>query len=746
VNDAFEAQKDRTPHRCAVVAGERRLSYAELDRAANAVANALLGRGLGRGDLVGVRLRRGPWLVPVLLGVLKAGCAYVPLDPAAPPASIAAIVEDAGLPLVVADEPAPGVLTVGDIDETRTSSPGIAGAGTDLAYVIYTSGSTGRPKGVEVEHRNVLALLRWAAATYSDDELRGVLGAASVCFDASVAELFPPLVTGGRVILAENLLALPGLAAREEVTFVQGVPSVLAVLARTPLPASVRTVAIAGEVLSRSLVDRLYRNAGVRRIVNCYGPTEATVNCSCHEVGRDGRDDPPIGTPLPGAGFSVRDAAGRPLGDGAVGELWVSGTLVTRGYLGQPELTARKYVVDEEGVRHYRTGDLVRRVGGVHHFVGRTDDQVKVRGFRVEPGQVQATLLTHPGVGNAVVLAPADPSGERRLVGFAEPAGAPLTEAGLRDWLRERLPGHLVPSRIAVLDAIPLGTTGKADRAALAAWVFDRDDATGYVAPGTATERLVASVVAAAFGVPEIGVRDRFSDSGGHSLAAARAVARLREEARREVTLEEFLADGTVAAVARRLDEAAAIEPAAGPVHDPERVVYPLTNTQRDLWTLAQLGSTGTATTAAWRLRWHGPFSVDALQAAADAVVVRHQALRGTIQERDGEPVVVVGAAAPVPIDGHDLRLGGPADEIAAAAARHAFDLTASAHTGTLVNGPAWTGLASTTARSPGLLSQYILDLDIASAAVLVAALAAGVVGLAIFGYRLAALLHWVPN
>ncbi|MFB9687437.1 amino acid adenylation domain-containing protein [Amycolatopsis plumensis] len=679
MNDAFEAQKNRTPHRCAVVAGDRRLSYTEVDEAANAVAHALLGRGLRRGDLVGVRLRRGPWLVPVLLGVLKAGCAYVPLDPAAPPASIAAIVEDSRLTLVVADEPGPGVLAVGDIDGTRTSSPGVAGTGSDLAYVIYTSGSTGRPKGVEVEHRNVLTLLRWAAGTYFDDELRGVLGAASVCFDASVAEIFPPLVTGGSVILAENLLALPGLAARDEVTFVQGVPSVLAVLARTPLPESVRTVAIAGEALSRSLVDRLYRNPGVRRIVNCYGPTEATVNCSSHEVGRAGRADPPIGTPLPGAGFSVRDDAGRPLGDGVVGELWVSGTLVTRGYLGQPELTARKYVLDDAGVRHYRTGDLVRRDGGVYHFAGRADDQVKVRGFRVEPGQVQATLLTHPGVGNAVVLAPADASGERRLVAFAEPAGEPLTEAGLRDWLRARLPGHLVPSRIAVLDAIPLGTTGKADRTALAAWVFDRDDATGYVAPGTATEQLVASVVAAAFGLPEIGVQDRFSDSGGHSLAAARAVARLREEARREVTLEEFLTDGTVAAVARRLDAAPAIAPAAAPVRDPGLAGHPLTNTQRDLWTLAQLGSTGTATTAAWRLRWHGPFSVAALQTAADAVVVRHHSLRATIQERDGEPVVVIGEPAPVPIDVHDLRPGphGQADELAAAAARHAFDLSA---------------------------------------------------------------------
>jgi len=679
VHEAFEEQTNRTPRRCAVVAGDRRLSYAELDGAANAVANALHDRGVRHGDLVGVRLRRGPWLVPALLGVLKAGAAYVPLDPAAPPVSLAAIVEDAGAALVLADEPGPGVLAVGDVDETRTSFPGVAGAGTDLAYVIYTSGSTGRPKGVEVEHRNVLTLLRWAAGTYSDDELRGVLGAASVCFDASVAELFPPLVTGGSVVLAENLLELPGLAARDEVTFVQGVPSVLAVLARSPLPESVRTVAIAGEALSRALVDRLHHNDGVRRIVNCYGPTEATVNCSCHEVGRDGRADPPIGTPLPGAGFSVRDDAGRALGDGETGELWVSGALVTRGYLGQPELTARKYVVDEDGVRHYRTGDLVRRAGGVYHFAGRADDQVKVRGFRVEPGQVQATLLTHPGVGNAVVLAPAGPSGERRLVGFAEPAAGRLTEAELLRWLRARLPGHLVPSRIAVLDAIPRGTTGKADRAALAAWVFDRDGSTGYVAPRDDTERLVADVVAAAFGLVEIGVHDRFTDSGGHSLAAARAVARLRETARRAVTLAEFLADGTVAAVARRLAAAAAIEPSVAPVHDPERVVYPLTNTQRDLWTLAQLGSTGTATTAAWRLRWHGPLAVAALQAAADALVVRHQALRSTIRERDGEPVVVVAGPAPVPIDVHDLRAGPRerAGELAAAAARHAFDLAA---------------------------------------------------------------------
>ncbi|MEQ0559939.1 amino acid adenylation domain-containing protein [Amycolatopsis sp. NEAU-NG30] len=677
VHEAFEAQAKRTPHRCALVAGERRLSYRELDEAANAVANALLAHGMLPGELVGVRLRRGPWLVPVLLGVLKAGCAYVPLDPAAPPASVAAIVDDAGLRLVVADEPGVDVLAVADIDETKTSSPGVPGAGTDLAYVIYTSGSTGRPKGVEVEHRNVLALLRWAAATYSDDELRGVLGAASVCFDASVAEIFPPLVTGGSLVLADNLLALPGLAARDEVTFVQGVPSVLAVLVRTPLPPSVRTVAIAGEALTRSLVERVYRNEGVRRVVNCYGPTEATVNCSCIEVGRDDRGDPPIGLPLPGAAFSVRDERGHPVADGDAGELWVSGTFVTRGYLGQPELTARKYVVDD-GVRYYRTGDVVRRRDGVYHFVGRADDQVKVRGFRVEPGQVQAELLAHPGVGNAVVLAPADETGERRLVGFVDSVGGTLTEAALREWLRARLPGHLVPSRIAVLDTIPLGSTGKADRAALAAWVFDRDSATGFVAPRTDSERMVADVVADAFGLPEIGVHDRFADSGGHSLAAARAVARLRETTRRVLTLEDFLADGTVEAVAARLDAAAAAGPAVVTTPEPGRVAAPLTHTQRDLWTLAQLGSTGTATTAAWRLRCHGPVSRDALQAAADALVVRHEALRGTVRDHDGEPMMVTVAPAPVPVEVHDLRGEGRerAGELAEAAAGHAFDLT----------------------------------------------------------------------
>ena len=696
VHQAFEEQASRTPQRCAIVVGDRRMTYEELDQAANAVANALLDRGVSPGDLVGVLLRRGPWLVPALLGVLKAGCAYVPLDPASPPAPVASIIEDAGLPLVITDEPSPDlaapVLTTADLDETRIADPGIAGAGTDLAYVIYTSGSTGRPKGVQVEHRNVLALVRWAVATYSDEELRGVLGAANVCFDASVAELFPPLVTGGSLILAENLLALPGLAAREEVTFVQGVPSVLAVLARTPLPGSVRTIAIAGEALTRSLVDRLYGNAGVRRIVNCYGPTEATVNCSCHEVHRDERDDPPIGTPLPGADFSVRDERGQALADGEVGELWVSGALVTRGYLGQPELTASRYVVDEHGVRHYRTGDLVRRQSGVHYFVGRADDQVKVRGFRIEPAQVQAVLLTHPGVNNAVVLAPADESGERRLVAFVEPAGDRVPESALRDWLRTRLPAHMVPSRIAVLDAIPLGTTGKADRAALSAWVFERDGSAGYLAPRTDMERLVADVVAAAFGLPEIGVRDRFTDSGGHSLAAARAVARLRETA--HLTLEEFLTDGTVAAVARRLAAAEAVAPAEPLVHHADH--YPLTNTQRDLWTLAQLGSTGTATTVAWRLRCHGTVSEHTLQTAANALVARHEALRSTIHDQGGEPapagahdqhgldepVMIVAPPAPVPLDMHDLRGLGEvaarerAGELAAAAARHAFDLS----------------------------------------------------------------------
>jgi amino acid adenylation domain-containing protein len=503
------------------------------------------------------------------------------------------------------------------------------------------------------------------------------------------------------VILAENLLALPQHPARDQVTLVFGVPSALAALARFPLPAGVRTVTPGGEALPRALVDRLYAQPGVRRVVNCYGPTECTVNCTAYEVPRDGDGEPPIGTAsVAGARLSVRDpVTHRTAGEG---ELWVAGPGVARGYLNRPELTAERFVQDSDGTRWYRTGDLVRYDGQVHHYLGRLDDQVKVRGHRVELGEVQAALAAHPDVHHAVVLAPADGDGTRRLVGYVEPVSAPPTEPELRAWLRTRLPGYLLPSRIVVLDQIPLGPTGKADRAALPA--PGRDRGVPFVGPRNPIEALVAEVVADTLGMPEVGVHDRIADLGGHSLTAARVVARLAEELAVAVPLGWYLADPTVAGLAARLGEVspgidgtpgtdgvtaaaglspaasgrvAGPPPAAGPVRHPGRRVFPLTDLQRELW-LARQVHRGSSTTVAIRLRLTGVTAAAPVRDALAGIVGRHEVLRTGFEEWDDGPVAVVRPPSPVPVTEVDLTGVGPATrvgEVAAGAARHVFDL-----------------------------------------------------------------------
>jgi amino acid adenylation domain-containing protein len=699
VHEWFTRQAAATPEAVALVAGSRRVSYRELDRRANAVARHLVDTGTGAGSLVGVYLDRDELLAASLLGVWKAGAGYVPLDPAYPAARLRFIAEDTGLTQVLTstarrgDAAATGAVCVA-VDELPVAAddPDVPGEPGDCAYVLYTSGSTGAPKGVVVEHRQVVNLLQWATQAYAPSELAGTLVATSVCFDVSVVELFAPLVCGGTAILAEDLLALPRLPARDQVRLVCGVPSALAALVRLGLPAGVRTVAPAGEALPRALVDQLYAQPGVNRVLNCFGPTECTVYCAAHEVGRDAPGAPPIGAAIAGARLSVRDPETcDPAGEG---ELWVAGPVVARGYLNRPELTAQRFVTTGDGQRWYRTGDLVRLDGDIHHYLGRLDDQVKVRGHRVELGEVQATLSAHPDVHHAVVLAPPDGDGTRHLIGYVEPVAAPPSEQQLRAWLRERLPAYLLPSRLVVLERLPLGPTGKVDRAALPVPAAHRSAAGPPVPSRNPTEALVAEVIADVLGLPEVGVEDQFGELGGHSLAAARVVARVAERLHRPVPLGWFLTEPTVAALARRLTgpDAAPAGPDAGPdaaavlgpVRHPGRRVYPLTDLQREFW-VARRVRPQSSTTVAIRMRLSGPVDADRVRAALAATVRRHEVLRTGVEEWDDGPVAVVRPPAPVPVAEIDLTGAAPVDQpidaaaAMATAAGYVFDLAGDA-------------------------------------------------------------------
>ncbi|MEV0378543.1 amino acid adenylation domain-containing protein [Nonomuraea sp. NPDC050643] len=674
VHEAIEAQSRRTPERTAVVAGTTRLGYAELNRRADDVAHALSERGVGPGGLVGVCLERDEWLIPALVGVWKAGAAYVPLDPAYPAGRLRFMIEDAAVTALLTSAALRSTALPAGAEPILIEDvkPGagpfhVPGDPGDPAYVIYTSGSTGTPKGVVVEHRNTMNLLRWEAAAYTAEELGGMLAGASVCFDPSISQLFLPLVAGGTVILADNLLALPTLPARDEVRTVYGVPSALSVLLRDRLPAGVRAVFSGGEPLTGALVRRIYANPGVRRVLNLYGPTECTTTCAVAEVGRDREDEPSLGEPIAGAVFSVRDAHGKPVPEGEPGELWIGGPVVTRGYLGHESAAFR---TEPDGTRVYRSGDVVRRVAGELRFAGRADDQVKIRGYRVEPGEVEAALSGHPAVRRATVLAAYDDDGAY-LVGHVAASG--VGEPELREWLLARLPGHLVPTRIGVAEELPLGPNGKVDRAALPELRAGRSAGTAPVAPRDDDERLVAEVIADVLGLPEVGVHDRFAELGGHSLAAARVVTELSRRLGRTVPLAAFLTEPTAAGLAVRLA-------GAGPRDEPElvrwngRTRYPLTGMQREFWTLKQLHPHTPVTTLAIRLRVRGHGSAP-LRSALDAVVRRHEVLRSKAGVgEDGVPYAEVRPPAPVTLIEHAA--GEDPERVARAAAAHVFDVT----------------------------------------------------------------------
>ncbi|WP_212822555.1 non-ribosomal peptide synthetase [Catellatospora sp. TT07R-123] len=651
IHQAFEAQVRRTPDRPAVVTGTGELTYAELDHRANRLARLLRRHGAGPGTAVGVCLTRDEWLVPSLLAVLKSGAAYVPLDPAYPAERLAFIAGDAGLRLALVG---PGlsapwltgtVLTPGTdgLAEDGTVPPAV-NAPHDAAYVIYTSGSTGRPKGVVVEHRNTVNLMRWVAGAYDADELGGAMAAASICFDFSVAEIFPPLAAGGTVILLDNTLGLLDSPVRHRVRLATGVCSALTAVLDQPLPPSVRTVVTGGERVTRALVDRIFTNPGVTRVSAAYGPTECTTYSTAYDVYRgDGTDPVPLGGPVCGAVLSVRDGQGRPVPDGDVGELWIGGPLVARGYLDRPDLT-RAAFREEGGLRLYRSGDLVSRSGDRLLFHGRADDQVKVRGFRVELGEVEAALLAHPGVRHAVVLPVADGTGVGALAAYAE-CMPPADGAGLREHLRRTLPAHMVPDRVTVLDRIPVTATGKADRQALAA--LDPAGTAEAVAPRDDTEQRVWETAAAVLGHTGFGVLEPLTERGAHSLSATRICARLAAEYGTGPVPADVLAGASVADLAKLLAGGHGTGRRPAPVRHRDRTAYPLSAAQRDFLLIRELNGPA-ATTIGLHLRCHGSTDPQLLQAALDALAARHDVLR-TRYPGPGDPAQVR-PPAPVPL------------------------------------------------------------------------------------------------
>ncbi len=726
-HELFLEQAARAPDAPAVRSGGAALTYAELDARSGRLAERLRERGVGPESRVGLCVDRSPEMVVGVLGILRAGGAYVPLDPAYPAERLRFVLDDAGISLVVAPPEAAAALPefggeIVALDGTPlppAPSPargegehnGVEGASDvagcslfpvpcslSLAYVIYTSGSTGTPKGVRVEHRglaNLLLAARDELGVGPGDEAPAL---ASFAFDIWAFEALLPLVSGGcvRLVPRDTVVEVEALVEElAEVTVLHAVPALMrqvvaAVRAgRGTLP-GVRRVFVGGDAVPAELLAEMAAAFPAAEVRVLYGPTEATVLAAWHRVADGAAPGTMVGQPLPNVQLHVCDAAGEPVPQGVAGELWVGGTGVARDYLERPALTAERFVPDafsgRAGARLYRTGDRVRRrADGALEFLGRTDAQVKVRGFRIEPGEVEAALAAAPGVRGAVVVAREDAPGDRRLVGYVVPADGGVSAAGLRAHLGARLPEHMVPSALVLLDALPLTPTGKVDRRALPAPDGAPAGDAASAAPRTPTAEVLAGAWAELLGVARVGAHDSFFELGGHSLLATQLASRVRRAFGVELPVRAVFEAPTLAGLAERVD--AAVRAGQGLVLPPlERTARegedaPLSFAQERLWLLQQMDPASAAYNLSFVLRLRGRLDVDALRAALDGLAARHAALRTVLPEVDGRPVQRVLPAAPVPLPVEDLS-GIPAPDraerargLAAAEARRPFDL-----------------------------------------------------------------------
>lgn len=579
IHERFEAQAAETPEAVALVCDDERLTYRELNERANRLAHHLQSMGVGAEPLVGILLRRHTEMLVALLAVLKAGGAYLPLDPLSPQERLAFMLDDASASVLLTEssllervpQHAARVLLV-DTDAEQFSSASAGNpeshvAAENLAYMIYTSGSTGTPKGVCVTHANVIARVCGSDYARLDTQTR-LLQLAPLAFDASTFEVWGGLLNGGCLVQAAEQVPqaaqLKELIARERVTTLWLTASLLNALVDEDVTAlrGVKELLSGGEALSVRHVRRVLEELPEVAITNGYGPTETTTFACCHRVERLDEEalSVPIGSAIANTQVYVLDERMQPVCIGVAGELYIGGAGLARGYGRRPELTAEKFVphpfATTPGERLYRTGDLARRMSnGELEFLGRLDHQVKIRGYRIELGEIETALAQHDEIQEAVVVVREDLEGDKRLVAYlVAKDGVNVVSEGLRGYLKSRLPEYMIPSAFVLLDELPLTPNGKVDRKALPAPNSTRqlEDET-YVAPRNAVEEALASIWAQLLGVERVGIFDNFFDLGGHSLLATRLLSSLRKIFRLELTLREVFEATTIAKLAEIL-------------------------------------------------------------------------------------------------------------------------------------------------------------------------------------------------
>ena len=673
IHQLFEARADATPDATALVAGSTRLTYRELDRRSNRLANHLRARGVGPEAVVGLSMGRSAEIIVGLLGILKAGGAYVPIDPTYPEARIARIVEDAGARVIVtlaefaAAMPAANITLVrldedaADLDAESDARPESAVTSSSLAYVLFTSGSTGTPKGVAIEHRQLVNYVRGVGSTLALPEDASYAHVSTFSADLGNTVLFPPLCLGGTLhVLAQELTTDPdGLAAyftRERIDCLKIVPSHLAALLSASHPERLiprRLLVLGGEGSSWDLIARVARLAPDCRILNHYGPTETTVGVLTYPVDRAAPTPTalvPLGRPLPNSRVYVLDGLRQPVPIGVPGEIYIGGDGVARGYLGRPDLTGERFVTDPfgpPGSRLYRTGDRARCLpDGTICFLGRVDFQVKIRGFRIELGEIEAALQALPAVAEVVVLAQDEASGDKRLVAYLVAAAGSLDTAELRASLAQRLPEYMIPASFVVLSALPLTSNGKVSRRALPALeAATIEEAIVHVGPRNPVEEVLAGIWSDVFERPTIGVHERFSELGGHSLLAIQIIARTREAFQAEIPLRAIFEHPTIAALAEAVQTSMREEEglAAPPIEKVARGAgLRLSFAQERLWFLDQLEPGSAFYNVPSGLRIKGALDAAALERALREIIRRHEVLRTTFTSASGRPLQIV--------------------------------------------------------------------------------------------------------